>query len=103
MAVAFWSIALKSKDKPVDVQPPDGYVLNVQQIALADCKNDNESNSMVVKIKTVSVEGEDLNSVLATLRPRKVEQVPLNLVFGYDVPVTFYVSGDAKGTVYLSG
>lgn len=33
MSVAFWSIELKSS-KPAEVQPPEGYVLNVSQCAL---------------------------------------------------------------------
>jgi hypothetical protein len=32
MAVAFWSITL-TPGKTVDVQPPEGYVLNISQAA----------------------------------------------------------------------
>lgn len=83
------------------MQPPEGYVLNLQQAALTNCTNSN--GSMVVKVKTISVEGEDNEAVLCTLRTPSAEQTNLNLVFGFDVPATFTVSGDAKGTVYLSG
>jgi len=33
MSIAFWSVELK-KGKPAEVQPPEGYVLNLQNAAV---------------------------------------------------------------------
>ncbi len=52
MSVAFWSVEL-SKGKPIEVQPPEGYVLNVQQAAI-DAKDDTAVAT--VKAKTTSIE-----------------------------------------------
>ena len=37
--------------------------------------------------KTVSIEGDEMNALLCTLRANTLEQTNLALVFGYDVPV----------------
>lgn len=94
MSVAFWSAKL-SGGKPVEVQPPEGYVLNVQQAAITG------EGHAVIKVKTVSVEGDNIEAVIATLRAKTTDQVNLSLVFGYDVPVSFVAEG--KADVYLSG
>jgi hypothetical protein len=94
MSVAFWSVKL-TNGKAVEVQPPEGYVLNVQQAALSG------EGTAVIKVHTTSVEGDKLESVIGTLRSKGNDQFPLNLVFGYDVPVAFSVEG--KGDVYLNG
>lgn len=94
MSVAFWSVKL-TNNKPVEVQPPEGYVLNVQQAAIAG------EGTAIVKVNTVSVEGDKLDAVICTLRSKTTDQVNLSLVFGYDVPVAFVSEG--KGEVYLSG
>lgn len=95
MAVAFWSIELKKGQKE-EVQPPEGYVLNLQLAALGS------SGNAIVKIHTQSIEGEELNSVLCTLREKSCDQFTMNLVFGYDVPTSFSYTGEAK-SVFLSG
>ena len=53
--------------------------------------------------KTTSIEGDEVKPVLCTLRNPSLEQTNLSLVFGYDVPVSFYITGDSKAVVYLSG
>lgn len=97
MSVAFWSVQLKS-GKPVEVQPPEGYVLNVQQAVLTGGK---AGSSQELKVKTVSVEGDELEAVIAVLRSGTCDQCSMSLVFGYDVPVSFSVEGN--GTLHLSG
>lgn len=97
MSIAFWSVEV-GKDKEKTVQPPEGFVLNVTQLALGDAYK----GKYVVKVKTVSVEGDDIVAVIATLKPGN-EQVSVNLVFGFDVPVTFIVDAENAGTVHLSG
>jgi cell division septation protein DedD len=99
MSVAFWSIELKV-GKPVVVQPPEGYVLNVQLAALS---GEGTGSGSVVRVETLAIEGETLNSVLCTLRPKTAEQCNVNLIFGYDVNATFSVTGDAKNSVFLNG
>lgn len=99
MSVAFWSTKLTA-NKPVKVQPPEGYILNIQQAVLVDGK---DKVAYRVKVDTVAIEGEPLESVIAVLRSGVHDQSPLNLVFGYDVETTFTVLGDNAGAVYLSG
>lgn len=98
MSVAFWSIAITNK-APKEVEVPEGYVLNLQQAAITGATK----GSQVIKVSTVAIDGEKLDAVVATLRPGTVDQTTVSLVFGYDVPVTFTTTGDANGTVYLSG
>lgn len=100
MSVAFWSAKLSKGDKPVEVQPPEGYVLNVQNLALTDA---GTNTALQVKVQTVSIEGDRLESVIATMRSPTAEQVAVNLVFGFDVPVSFSVAGTGSGSVYISG
>ena len=52
MSVAFWSAEV-SKGKPVEVQPPEGYVLNLQQAAIT---SDKDNASAIVKAKTTAIE-----------------------------------------------
>ena len=99
MSVAFWSVTV-SNNKPVEVQPPEGFVLNLQQAALVGGKN---GSAQVLKVKTVAIEGDDIDAVIGTLRPTTADQISFSLVFGYDVPVTFSTTGDANGTIHLSG
>ena len=94
MSVAFWSVKL-TNNKAVEVQPPEGYVLNVQNAAMVG------EGSVVVKLTTTSVEGDKIDAVICTLRSKTTDQVGMSLVFGYDVPVSFVSEG--KGEVYLSG
>jgi hypothetical protein len=100
MSVAFWSATVKNGE-PCEVQPPEGFVLNLQQAALVGAKS-NQS-SQVLKVKTIAIEGEDIDAVIGTLRPVTADQISFSLVFGYDVPVTFSTTGDANGTIHLSG
>jgi hypothetical protein len=96
MSIAFWSIKL-TKGKTEEVQPPEGYVLNLQQAAISG------KGHGAVKVTTVSVEGDKLEALICTLRTEKTEQVNMNLVFGYDVPVKFAMTGSSEAEVYLSG
>ena len=93
MSVAFWSVDIK-KGKPQEVQPPEGYVLNVQQAALVG------DGPVIVRAKSTSIEGDVLNPVLCTLKSQ-FPQTNLQLVFGFDVPIEFTAEGN--GTVSLSG
>ncbi len=97
-SIAFWS-AKVNVNNPCDVQPPEGFVLNVQQAALSE----NVEGAMILKVSTVSIQGEDLEAVIGTLRPIHSDQITLNLVFGHDVPVTFSISGNSEGFVHLNG
>jgi hypothetical protein len=93
MSVAFWSESVSAK-KEVEVQPPEGYVLNFTNAAL------ETGSSAVLRVKTVSIEGNELDAVLCTLSKNHSQNM-LGLVFGYDVPFRFKVVGD--GVVHLSG
>ena len=75
MSVAFWSAEIKA-GKPAEVQPPEGYVLNIQNAALAVDSADAKG-SLVLKAQTVSIEGDKLNAVLGTLRTGSCEQFNL--------------------------
>jgi hypothetical protein len=96
MSVAFWCITLKG-GKSEEVQPPEGYVLNVQQCAIVGKPNE----SAVLQVNTTSVEGDSIDAVICTLRVGTSDQVGLNLVFGYDVPASFSCTG--KGELHVSG
>ena len=77
----------------------EGYVLNVQNAALAD----KASKPVVLRVKTTSIEGEPIDAVLCTLR-QNTDQALLQLVFGYDVPVVFYITSEDKSAkLHLSG
>jgi hypothetical protein len=102
MSVAFWSTKLVA-GKTANVQPPEGYVLNVTQVCLSNGKTDQ---AYAVHVDTQAIEGDKLESVIGILRGGKTEQFSMNLVFGYDVPTTFSVTTsdkDGKAAVYLSG
>ena len=74
-SIAFWSIVV-SESKPVELQPPEGYVLNVQQIALDTSKDlNNKGTSVLVKAATLSIENEQLNPVIGTLRSGTTDQI----------------------------
>ena len=98
MSVAFWSAEVK-KGKPVEVQPPAGYVLNVTNVAASG----SDTSKASIFAQTANIEGEKINALLGTLRPGKVDQIQVSLVFGYDVPVEFSITGDDKVSVFLSG
>jgi hypothetical protein len=101
MSVAFWSVQLKA-GKEVEVQPPEGYVLNLQLAALQS-QGDNEKCAQV-KCDTFAIEGDKLQAVICTLRSKTTDQTSLNLVFGYDVSTKFSFTGtDKSSTVFLSG
>ena len=101
MSVAFWSTELKKGGAPSEVQPPEGYVLNVQNAAIIG----SEGRALHLYAKTQDIEGNDMDVLLTTLRGTVgSDQCQLSLVFGYDVPVQFYVKGDAKGAaMHVSG
>jgi hypothetical protein len=120
MAVAFWSVPV-SVGKPVEVQPPEGFVINLQQAAL-DTTDMKDGTSFCLKASTLGIESEEMEAILGTLRCGKTDQMNLGeyfnlvyihrnnkntflaLVFGYDVSVTFSVTSSSKsGTVHLSG
>lgn len=72
MSVAFWSGVVKV-GKPCEVQPPEGYVLNIQQVALA-CEGEGAKGHMMLKAKTQAIDGEELEAILGTLRPITQDQ-----------------------------
>jgi hypothetical protein len=97
MSIAFWSVKVTA-EKSAEVQAPEGYVLNLTLAALTS------GSKAQVKVSTIAIEGEPLDSVLCTLRQDKTEQFALNLVFADDVPTTFSLgSADKSAVVYLSG
>ena len=99
MSVAFWSAEVKI-GKKTSTQPPEGYVLNLQNLALTD----GEKGSVAqVYVTTETIEGETTKVLLATLRGHVSEQYQTSLVFGYDVPVQFQVAGKGSGAVHFSG
>jgi len=100
MSVAFWSVQIKSGTE-VEVQPPEGYVLNVQQAALESEKG--SKGAAYLRVTTTNIAGDEQTSLLCTLRDDRVEQCPLNLVFGYDVPIKFRADGDFKGSLHVLG
>lgn len=62
------------------------------------------SKPVVLRVKTVAVSGDDIDSVLCTLRPNTNDQTLLQLVFGNDVPVKFSITGgDKDSKLYVSG
>jgi hypothetical protein len=98
-AVAFWSAAVtKGDEQKVDV--PEGFVLNLQNVAL---ESSSPKASLKLFVSTTSVEGEAVTVLLCTLRAGGVEQCPMQLVFGSDVPTSLSVKGDAGATMHLSG
>jgi len=96
MSVEFFSAVLK-KDKPYEAQPPEGFVLNITNAAAIS----SGKEAIVLKVVTTGLEGEKVEAVLGTLRPGTVDQFQLNLVFGFDVPSKFFITGN--GEVHLSG
>lgn len=98
MTVAFWTASVKV-GHPVEVQPPEGYYLSLQQAAISG----NVVDAIILKVSTISFNGDEVEAVVGTLRPIRSDQINLNLVFGYDVPVMFSVSGDSDGEVHLNG
>ena len=53
---------------------------------------------------TANIEGEEMKTLITTLRSGKTDQCQLSLVFGFDVPVQFSMGGDEnKASVFLSG
>ena len=90
------------KGQNAEVQPPEGYVLNLQNAAVVAKENDKA----VVQIyaKCLDINGEEVSALMATLRPGQTDQCQLSLVFGYDVPTEFFIKGDSKSAiVHLTG
>jgi hypothetical protein len=73
MSVAFWS-GVVQVGKPCEVQPPEGYVLNIQQVALVVSGEGAKGGHMMLKAKTQAIDGEELEAVLGTLRPITQDQ-----------------------------
>jgi hypothetical protein len=88
MSLAFWSIAVTS-EKPVEVQPPEGYVLNIQQAALENGKN---NEAVLLKAETVSIEDEVLAPILGTLRSGAVDQISLGRRYFKHFPLEIILS-----------
>ena len=84
MSVAFWSAVIKV-GKPCDVQPPDGYVLNLQQAALVDHE---AKGSVVLKAHSVSIEGDNIEAVLGTLRPITADQFSMGNHISLTIKIT---------------
>ena len=77
MTLAFWAIKV-THNKPVEIQPPEGYVLNV---TLAAIEGGINKAPVVIKSTTSDIEDEVLISLLGTLRPTVVDQISLGTVF----------------------
>lgn len=89
-----------SKGDKQKVDVPEGFVLNLQNVALESA---SPKASLKLFVSTTSVEGEAVTVLLCTLRAGGVEQCPMQLVFGSDVPTSLSVKGDAGATMHLSG
>jgi len=63
MSIAFWSVELK-KGKPVEVQPPEGYVLNLQNAAVTG--GEGTSFADVSQVSRVSHASSGLRLLLRT-------------------------------------
>lgn len=92
MSVAFWSAVIKV-GKPCDVQPPDGYVLNLQQAALVDHE---AKGSVVLKAHSVSIEGDNIEAVLGTLRPITADQFSMGNHISLTIKITKKHWGDSN-------
>jgi hypothetical protein len=98
MSIAAWSTSLKQGANASVVQTPEGYVLNVQNAAISG------KGPLQLWSRTQSIDGEDNEFLICTLRGESgSDQCQLSLVFGYDVPVEFYVKGKGDATMYISG
>ena len=73
MSIAFWSVSLKAGAAEVTIQPPEGFVLNLMGAALSA----TDKGAYVVHVTTKSIEGDDLDAVICTLRGDRVEQCQL--------------------------
>ena len=71
--------------------------MNLQNAAVCNAK---ESANLFACTDAIS--GDKIKALLCVLS-YKVTQSQLNLVFGYDVPVTFRVEGCSKAEVHISG
>lgn len=96
MSVAFWSEVVTAK-KPFETQPPEGYVMNLQNVAVCNVKD-----TVSLFACTDSISGDKIKALLAVLSSKN-PQAQLSLVFGYDVPVSFRVEGCNKAEVHISG
>jgi len=77
MSLAFWSVKVTS-EKPVEVQPPEGYVLNIQQAAYEGPTTDKAS--VLLKVETIDIEDVKIDALIGTLRPGSVDQINLGIV-----------------------
>lgn len=74
MSLAFWSVKVTS-EKPVEVQPPEGYVLNIQCAAYEGPSSDK--GIVLLKVETIDIEDVKIDALIATLRPGTVDQISL--------------------------
>jgi hypothetical protein len=96
MSVAFWSEIITTK-KPFATQPPEGYVMNLQNVAVT-----NIDKTVNIFACSDAISGDKLNALISVLSAKSPHAI-LSLVFGYDVPVTFRVEGCSKAEVHISG
>ena len=77
MSVAFWSIKVTTS-APQEIQPPEGYVLNLQSAAL-EIKDGSDTTGAYLSLKaeSVDIEGKSFESVLGTLRPVTADQISI--------------------------
>ena len=73
MSIAFWSREVKAGSE-IEASVPEGYVLNLQNAALNPEEN-KDGTYLVVKIKTLDIEGDDISATIGTLRPKLNEQI----------------------------
>lgn len=108
MSVGFWSTVIKPNGKAHTMQPPEGFVLNVQQLALLGGEKGSSYSVFVSTEPILGGDGAATKTLLGTLRYPSTEQFQTAMVFGYDVPLSFEVSansegGKSKGEVHISG
>lgn len=72
MSLAFWSVKITS-EKAVEVQPPEGYVLNIQQAAYEG----SDKGPIFVKCETTDIEDVKVEALIGTLRPGTIDQISL--------------------------
>lgn len=109
MSVGFWSAVIKPGKKH-EFQPPEGFVLNLQNVALQGGEK-GTAFSIFVETEPVIIseakEKGETKTLIATLRSHVTDQFQTAMVFGYDVPVSFSVASNgeksSKAEVHLGG
>lgn len=98
--MSFWGGVL-SPGKPLTYTPPPSFVLTVNLAALV-CDEAGSRAPHRVCVETAHDDSVRRKLVLCTLRPGRVEQQRLDLLFGWDHEATWSVEG-GSGSVHLTG